>query len=59
MAYAASPLCERLLVGDLTEPENDCATASLNSLKAAKYKEWSAECIKFAMQAVVKRECSS
>ena len=39
MAYAAPPLHEQLLIGDHTELEDDCATASLNSLKPAKYKE--------------------
>ena len=52
MAYAP-PLLERVLIGDLTESESDCTAASLNSLRPAKYKEWSKERMKLAMQAVL------
>ena len=58
MAYAAPPLRERVLIGDLTEPENESATAGLNALRPAKYKEWSEERMKLAMQAVVEKGMS-
>ena len=59
MAHAP-PLRERVLVGDLTEPNNDhpCASASLNVLRSGKYKEWSDERMKLAMQAVLEKGLS-
>ena len=53
----APPLRERVL-SDLTEPENDCASASLNPLRPARYKEWSEERMKLAMQAVLEKGVS-
>ena len=59
MAYAP-PLREQVLIGDLTEPEYDYTSASLqlNSLRPAKYKEWSEERMKLAMQAVLEKDVS-
>ena len=54
----APPLRERVLVGDLTEPENDCASVSLNPLRPARYKEWSEERMKLAMQAMLEKRVS-
>ena len=57
MAHAP-PLRERVLIGDLAESESDCVAASLNSLRPAKYKEWSEERMKLAMQAVLEKGVS-
>ena len=59
MAYAPS-LRERVPIGDLTEPEYDYTSASLQlkSLRPAKYKEWSKERMKLAMQAVLEKDVS-
>ena len=57
MAYAP-PLRERVFVGDITETEYVHMSASCNSMRPTKYKDWSVERMKLAIQAVVNKGMS-